>query len=223
MRERHVKPHPTTPFEDPGRPSTRTTALLVEKARAGDREAYDRLFVLAAEPALLFIRLRLGRKLRRKLDSMDILQESYMEAHKAFASFEYTGDQAFSRWLCRIIENRIRDAAEFHGAKKRREPTGMGHVSQVIERVRASITGPSTAAARAESQERLARAIEGLEEDEREAILLRHFQDLTVDEIARAMGRSPSAVRRLLGRALQRLGKLMEADDPDRSPESDPP
>jgi RNA polymerase sigma factor (sigma-70 family) len=54
-------------------------------------------------------------------------------------------------------------------------------------------------------------AIEALDEPEREALLLRHFEDATVDEIAERLGRSPSAVRRLLGRAAARLGDALSA------------
>ena len=68
------------------------TASLVQRARAGDRDAYDHLFALAAERAQLFIRLRLGPRLRGKLDSMDVLQEAYVEASRAFPEFEYRGD-----------------------------------------------------------------------------------------------------------------------------------
>lgn len=189
----------------------RATAILVERAQRGDQEAYDRLFALGADRALLFIRLRLGARLRSKLDPMDVLQEAYLEAHKAFPSFSYTGDDAFSRWLNRIIENCIRGLADHHGAKKRKPPGEVRQVSRVLDQIRASGTGPVTAADRLDSRDRLARAMEKLEEEDRQVLLMRHFEDLTVDEIAHRLGRSPSATRRLLGRATTRLGTLLES------------
>src|SRR5262249_28671049 len=75
------------------------TRILCDKARAGDREAYDRLFGLHADRALLFIRARLGPRLREKVESQDVLQEAYLAAHQAFASFRYTDEGAFTRWL----------------------------------------------------------------------------------------------------------------------------
>ena len=55
-------------------------------------------------------------------------------------------------------------------------------------------------------------AYPGLEAEEREALLLHHFQERSVDEIADLMGKSPSSVRRLLGRATVRLGaRIKEA------------
>lgn len=191
--------------------STRVTAGIVERARAGDREAYDQLFALAADRVLWFIRLRLGAGLRGRLDSMDVLQETYLEAHRAFARFEYRDDGSLFRWLCRLVENRIRGLADHFGAQKRRPPGEALPISKVLERVRASRTGPATAADRTEQRERLAAALERLESEEREVLLLRSFQERSVEEIADLLGKSTSSVQRLLGRATVRLGsKLRE-------------
>ena len=185
--------------------SARVTARLVERARDGDREAYDQLFARAADRVLWFIRLRLGPRLRERLDSMDVLQESYVEAHRAFARFEYRDDDSFFRWLCRLVENRIRGLADHFGAQ-RRSPGKVVPVSRVLDKLRASGPSPATLAAQSEQRARLADALERLEAEEREALLLRHFQERTVEEIGDLMGKSPSSVRRLLGRATVRLG-----------------
>src|SRR5437868_7162353 len=89
------------------------------KARNGDREAYDRLFGLHADRALLFIRARLGARLRQKVESRDVLQDAYLAAHQAFDRFDYADEGAFTRWLCRIIDNRIRDLGDHFDALKR--------------------------------------------------------------------------------------------------------
>src|SRR5438128_2293926 len=110
------------------------TKTLCEQARAGNREAYDRLFQLHADRALFFIRARLGPKLREHVESRDVLQEAYLAAHQGFECFEYTDDGAFSHWLCRIIDNRIRDLGDRFQAQKR----------QSVELPRSSPTGPVT-------------------------------------------------------------------------------
>ncbi len=179
-------------------------ADLIRRAHAGEREAYDQLFALAADRVLLFIRMRLGEGLRARVDSMDVLQEAYLEAHRALPEFEPRDDGAFARWLCKIAENRIRGLADHFGAKKRQ---GKVEVTAVLERAKATGTGPMTAVARRENRELLAAAMERLEGKEREALMLRYFQDRTVEDVASLMGRSPTAVRRLLGRAAIRLGE----------------
>src|SRR5262249_2065673 len=116
------------------------THILWRQARSGDRAAYDRLFALHTDRALLFIRARLGAGMREKVECQDVLQDAYLAAHQGFANFDYTDEGAFTRWLCRIIDNRIRDLDDHFAALKR----------QVVELPRADPTGPVTAADRAE-------------------------------------------------------------------------
>lgn len=181
------------------------TRVLLDRARSGARDAYERLFALAADRLLLYIRLRLGAGLRGKVDSMDVLQETFLEAHEALPGFQAAEDGAFARWLCRIAENRIRGLADHHGARKRIPPADRRPVADVL----AAHAGPSTIASRKETRERLERALERLDPEEQQALLLRYFEDRTVEEVAERLGRSPTATRRLLGRAVLALGSRM--------------
>lgn len=191
---------------DPEPPLTET---LIQRAREGDQEAWDRLFGAISERALLFLRLRLGNKLRQQVDSMDVLQDAYDEAWRGMDRFEFRGHEAFNRWFCRILENRVRMLAQHHGARKRTPEGEREHLSRIIDRA-ASVEGPKTVVARRERSERLGAAIESLPEDERQVLLLRFFQEHTIDQIADLTGRSATAVRRLLGKATLRLGRDLE-------------
>jgi RNA polymerase sigma-70 factor (ECF subfamily) len=175
------------------------TRTLCEQAQAGDRQAYERLFALHTDRALLYIRARLGPRLREKVESMDVLQEAFLDAHRAFARFEYTDESAFARWLCRIIENRIRDLGEYHGARKR----------QAVNLPQSEPTGPGTALERKEHIENIARAMDLLSDEHREVLLCRYFQGLTAEETGALMNRSAGAVRKLAARALAELGKAL--------------
>ncbi len=195
-------------------PEDPRTLGILERARGGDGAAYDELFSYVADRALLFIRIRLGAGLRQKLEPMDVLQEAYLDAFQSIARFDYRGPGSFARWICRIIENRIRGQADHFGARKRQPPGGLMHVSEVLDRARAHGTGPATAFRRLDTRERLSEAMGQLDEAERQALLLRFFQERTIDEIAEDMGKSPSAVGRLLGKATARLGVLMRPAEP---------
>jgi len=173
--------------------------LLWQKARGGDRAAYDHLFALHADRAILFIRARLGPKLRTSVESGDVLQDAYLAAHQAFANFEYTDEAAFTRWLCRIIENRIRDLGDRLGAQKR----------QAVPLPRSDPTGPFTALDRAEHREKIILALDALDEDHRQVLLHRFFEGLSAEETGRRMNRSAGAVRKLTARALTALGRLL--------------
>jgi RNA polymerase sigma-70 factor (ECF subfamily) len=188
------------------------TLELVAAAKGGDRDAYDRLFARAAERALLFVRLRMGPRLRSEAESLDVLQDAYLAAHRDFAAFEPRGPGSFNRWLCRLIENRLRDAADRQDAAKRPPPERAAPVSALIARARAE-AGPATVAADGERRARLERALGELDDASRRAVLLRHFQGMTVDDVAHALVMSPTSVRRLLGAALVRLGAALGDGD----------
>jgi RNA polymerase sigma-70 factor, ECF subfamily len=173
------------------------THILWQRARQGDRAAYDRLFALHADRALLFIRARLGAKLRDKVESQDVLQDAYLAAHQGFPHFEHTDEGAFTHWLCRIIENRIRDLGDHFGALKR----------QAVELPRSDPTGPVTALDRAEHRAKVARALDELDHDHRQVLLLRYFEGLSAEETGQRMNRSAGAVRKLTARALTELGR----------------
>lgn len=193
-------------------PSPPTCPQLLELARGGDEEAFGTLFEAATPRLLLYVRLRLSPGLAGKLEVLDVVQEAGLEAFRSITGFEARGPGSFSRWLCRIAENRMRDLAAFHRAKKR-DPGGIPEgITRVLDRVRHSATGPLSAADRKEREERVGQALERLEEDEREALLRRFFEGATIEEIARALGRSETAVRRLLGRAVLRVGHLLEGE-----------
>jgi len=186
--------------------NTDTTTLLT-RARQGETAAWDQLFVRAADRVLLYIRMRLGPKLRNQLESMDVLQEAYTVAVQALPELDLRGEEAFVAWLCRIAERRMADLADYHGAQKRQPPGRALPVVELLEQARHSGTDPITAAERSETRRQLEQAIERLEPEERDVLLDRFFEQRTHDDIAARLGRSPSGVRKLLGRALHKLGR----------------
>ncbi|MGN6135764.1 MAG: RNA polymerase sigma factor, partial [Aureliella sp.] len=163
----------------------------------GDRSAADELFSIHSDRLRLFIRAKLGSRLRAKVEPDDVLQDAYAAALKSFGEFQYTDDGAFLRWMCRIIDNRLRDAHDYFAAGKRQERPVP----------RSAPTGPLTALDRAENRLRIESELENLSPEHREVILLRYFQGLSTEEAAQRMNRTAGAVRNLLARALVELGK----------------
>lgn len=186
------------------------TGQLVLRAQEGDRNAYDELFARVTDRLLLFVEIRLGKGLRSKLDPMDVLQETYFAAYRSFDRFESRSEGAFCRWLYWIVDNRIRDLADHFGSQKRRADLKRTD-SKLLERLRATNTGPSTACVRREDHSFLSEAIAKLEEDERQVLLLRFFQEQTFAEIASALGCSERSAGRLYRRSLAKIGSLFEA------------
>jgi len=175
---------------------------LWRKAKAGDQAAYEELFVLHVDRLLVFIRAKLGDQLRGKLEAEDVLQDAWASALNSFDQFEYTDEGAFVRWMCRIIENRMRDANDYFNAAKRRQ----------VVLPRSALTGPSTCLNRAENQAAIETALQELSPDHRDVILLRYFEGLTAEEAGERMNRSAGAVRNLTSRALIELGTHLGTD-----------
>jgi RNA polymerase sigma-70 factor (ECF subfamily) len=188
-------------------PSDSPSDDLLARARGGEAEAFGRLFEAAAPRVLLYIRLRLSPHLARELGPEDVLQETALSAFDAISGFEPRGAGAFARWLCAVAENRLRDAAQHQGALKRRPAGERQALSAVLERLRLSATGPASAARRDERHEQLRAQLEALEPRQRQALLARYFRGATTAQVGLELGTSETGARRLLARAIARLGR----------------
>lgn len=175
---------------------------LWQQARAGNSAAFEQLFALHTPRLLVLIRYRMSDRLKAILEPEDILQEAYLAAFRSLPDFAYTHDGAFIGWLCRIVENRLRDLHDYHTAAKR----------QTVERPARSATGPWTALQRSENRQRIERALGELSVEQREVLLLRYFEGLTAIEVATRIGKTAGAVRSLTARALLELGRILNTE-----------
>lgn len=180
-------------------------ATLVARAQGGDATAFDGVLRFAVARVLLYVRLRMGAALRAVAEPDDVLQDTWLEAHRAFPRYEHRSAAGLSAWLCRLAESSLTTLVDRHAAKKRR---ARGHDlgPDVLARWADTATGVVTGAARGEAADRLEQAVGALAEDERQVVLLRFFQGLPLDEIARVTATPETTVRRRLGRAVAALG-----------------
>jgi RNA polymerase sigma-70 factor (ECF subfamily) len=176
---------------------------LLQRARCGSPEALNLLYERCAGRLLAFIRLRLGKELRLRLESRDILQATLLKSVEHLGELKGDQTQSLMAWLARIAEHEIRDCADFHHRQRRDAAREMpldddaplpaltrSALSRVILDERAS---------------HLEAALETLSADHREVILLRKFEELSFAEIGRRLGKSEDACRMLLARAMTAL------------------
>ena len=169
---------------------------LVDRARRGDRRAFDEL-IRDHQPRLeRLVEARLGNQLRGALDVEDVLQEALLRAFRSLPGFKWRREDAFFSWMAGIVENVIRTAAQKHGRGEFIELDGDPIADQ---------SSPSKGVFREERFDRLEEALGALTPDHREVILLARIERLRIREIAERMNRSPDAVKQLLVRALRRL------------------
>jgi RNA polymerase sigma-70 factor (ECF subfamily) len=168
---------------------------LIDKAQRGEREAFEELIAIHRARLEALVRSRLGTRLKGSVLPEDVLQETFLQALRSMQSFRWEGEDSFLRWLGGIAENAIR--------KESRRLEQSRHIR--LRAARAPPPSPSKQMRRDERFDRLQATLDKLSEDQRQAILLTRIEGLIVKEAAARMGRSETAVRNLLLRALKRL------------------
>jgi DNA-directed RNA polymerase specialized sigma24 family protein len=150
-------------------PSTLTTQILIERAQGGDRAALNDLCARYQDRVLAAVRLRMGAKLRRKVESWDIVQEVLMGAFRHIKSGDFGTEGALMKYLNVLVENRLRDEADRQNAQRRNadREISLGARSSsdgnpLIDLPDRSAPGPSTLLSRMEDLERMERAMDGL-------------------------------------------------------------
>lgn len=175
---------------------------LVEAACTGDEVAREELLSTHMESLTRFVRQRLGRRLRVRETSQDLVQSVCREALSDLAAFEYRGEASFRRWLFARAENKIRARVRFWRRDKRDESSE--EHNDVLEQL-ATFATPSRQLAAREDLEKLERAFGSLSPDHQKVIMLSRIEGLSHGEIAGVMQRSEVAVRQLLTRSLALL------------------
>jgi RNA polymerase sigma-70 factor (ECF subfamily) len=176
---------------------------LVKRAQAGSADALDRMYEQCAGRLLAFIRLRMGRELRTRLESRDILQATLLKSLEHLADFEGAHSRSLMAWLAKIAEHEIRDRVDYQ--KRERRDAAREVRLETDPSLPAVARSALTQAIMTDEAERLEAALETLSPAHREIILLRKFQELSFAEIGRRLGKSEDACRMLLARAMTAL------------------
>lgn len=191
--------------------------LLLTSARAGDSDALGRLLELYRNYLRLVARGVMSLALRLRVDPSDLVQETFLEAHRDFPQFAGHGERELMAWLRKILVRNLADQVkhqERHGRDWRRQESLealLERSSLAAEQVLAQgFSTPSAVASRREQAVLLAEALAGLPADYREVLFLRHMERLPFAEVAERMERSAGAVRMLWTRALEKLGAILE-------------
>ena len=193
------------------------TQRLVTLAQAGDESALDRLCNVYGERVRRIIRLRMGKELRSRMESMDLVQDAFISALRSLDNFTYRNEGDFLRWMAQIAENRLRDHADkLHKNKRdihKEIPLDNNRQSQdsfVRTPGPVALTTPSMIMSRQEELDKLEKAIDKLKPEYREVIVLSRIEGLSHVEIGKKLGKKPHAVCMLLSRAMTALADVYE-------------
>lgn len=179
-----------------------TTIELVYRARAGDRDALDRLFARCLPTLKRWASGRLPRWNRDLLDTDDLVQETVIRTVKRMDTFEPRHEGALQAYLRQAVMNRIRDEIRRSG----RAPAS----TELNDNQPDLGASPLEEAIGVEAVERYEAALARLRPEEREAVVAKIEMDGTYESVALALGKpSPDAARMAVGRALLRLAEEM--------------
>ncbi len=165
---------------------------------------------------LLLARLQLGNQLQAKFDPSDIVQQTLLDAYRQRAQYRGRSSAEMAAWLRQMLACNLADAVRAFGRAKRNavrerslEACLDESSAQLANWLAAEQSSPSQQADRAERAVCLAEALATLPDAQREALVLRHFEGLSLADISRNLGRSPAAVAGLLKRGLRELRKQL--------------
>jgi RNA polymerase sigma-70 factor, ECF subfamily len=180
-----------------------STFHLIERARAGDQEAVERLFARHLKPLQRWARGRLPKWARDLADTDDLVQDTLVQTFKRIEHFEPRRVGALQAYLREAVLNRIRNELR----RKGRQPHATDFEGIDVE----SVESPLEQAIGREAVERYEAALQRLTADEREAIIARVEMGYSYEELAEALGKpTPDAARKAARRALVRLAEEMK-------------
>ncbi|KAA1419532.1 sigma-70 family RNA polymerase sigma factor [Nocardioides humilatus] len=170
---------------------------LVELARGGDADAFGLLYDHYQPSIYRFLYYRT----RSIVVAEDLTSETFFRALRNMASFRWQGKD-FGAWLMTIARNLATD--HFKAGRTRLEMTteDMGQHDDSTE-------GPETAVLASLTNEILLSALTELPNEQKDCLVMRFLQGMSIAETAQVLGRSEGAIKQLQLRGVRNLAKLM--------------
>ncbi len=185
----------------------------------GDKQALATLFSLHRESLRTLVQFRLDNRLRHRVDAEDILQEAFLAAEQRIDSYRDDSERSVFVWLRLIVGQTLIDVHRRHLGTKMRDANqevslrhngSPGASSATLSgHLLGHLTSPSQAAMRAEVAALLEGVLDNMDDLDREVLMLRHFEELSNNEVAEILGIKKSAASNRYVRALQRLKGIL--------------
>jgi RNA polymerase sigma-70 factor, ECF subfamily len=196
-------------------PDSSQTQELLQKAKAGEAAAVNALLDRHRAALRRMIDLRMDRAIQQRVDASDIVQDVLLEANRRLKEYLKDPVMPFHLWLRHMARDRLIDAHRRHRQAARRsldreqplvaarylDQSTLDLAGQLADR---ELT-PAAAATWHELQRRFQAALDTLEEQDQEVVLMRHFEHLGNSEVAQALGLSEAAAGMRYLRAMRRL------------------
>jgi RNA polymerase sigma-70 factor, ECF subfamily len=192
---------------------------LIERLRAGDRQALGELFHGYRQRLRRMVELRMDPRLRARLDASDVVQEAYLDLAGDLDAYRADPKLPPLLWMRLHVGRRLTMLHRRHlGTARRdagleislyREPLPQASSAALASMLLGRQTSPTQAAQRAERMLRIQEALNTLDPIDREVLALKHFEELSRSETAEVLGISPEAAAKRYFRALKRLKEVL--------------
>jgi RNA polymerase sigma-70 factor (ECF subfamily) len=195
---------------------------LLRLARAGDTEALGLLLEMYRPYLTLLARVQISRRLLGKADASDVVQDTFLGAHRDFDQFRGETERKFVAWLRHVLASVLANFVRHYQGTKQRDVRLDRQLASELEQSSCTLdraliapaSSPSRQAERREQAVLLAKALDRLADEDRELLVLRHLEGLSFPEVAQRLGRSLNSVKKRWPRALVRLRQAFEGDKP---------
>jgi RNA polymerase sigma-70 factor (ECF subfamily) len=200
------------------------TEELLEQAATGDSDARQQLLARHRDRLRRMVAYRFDRRLAARVDPSDVVQEVLVEANRKLDRYLRDRPLPFYPWLRQLAWEHLATLHRRHVQAQRRtvkleEPGVLGlpdeSAAELADRLMDRASSPSQQLVRQEQRQRIERALRRLAERDREVLVLRHLEQLSVAETAAVLGVSVGAVKVRHLRALQRLRTFLDKPDPE--------
>jgi RNA polymerase sigma-70 factor (ECF subfamily) len=200
-------------------PDSSQTQELLQQAREGDAAAINELLDRHRAALRRMVDLRMDRALSRRVDASDIVQDVMLEANRRLKEYLNNPAMPFHLWLRHMARDRLIDAHRRHRVSQRRSLDREQPLAAARDLDRSTLElaaqlcddelTPAAAATWHELQRRFQEAVEQLDEQDREIVLMRHFEELSNQEVAQALDLTAAAASMRYMRAMRRLRGLL--------------
>lgn len=195
---------------------TATIEADISKAILGDRVALGAVLAHFHDPLISHLRHSLGVGSGVDLTPEDVVQEAFVEVCRRIRTVEYRGQEAFFAWIKTIARTRMlnmieaRKAQKRGGGHQRLNPAADATATCVLNALAGEDPTPSRVIQRGEALAAAKIALQELDPDKREVVELRYVHAMPIEEIARRLGKTESAVKMTLSRALDEMRETID-------------
>lgn len=192
--------------------------ILLDRLRARDDQALGELFELYRERLWRMVVVRLDRRVSSRVSPDDVLQETFLDVARRIGEYLTQPAVPFYVWLRFLTVQRLQMVQRAHLGSRMRNASqevalsGGGTFASsesMAGQLIGHLTSPSQAAMRHEVQDRLRAALDEMDPLDREVLALRHFEELSNNEVAEVLGLSKDAASKRHIRALVRLRSIL--------------